>query len=281
MGPLPFSALGPFFERDGLAGDGGSEPSRLWMVELIDGWWDRLGRPDPFTVVELGAGDGSRARDVLGIGPRALSALRYVVVEEGPPAARLRSHNSTLPVEDPAFLFPSAISDPDDPDEVAQPARDVGPVVTSLGELPVVPGPALVVAIRWVGRMPSDRVEWRAGQWLEVRLGAEGERLEEVLVPLDPRRVEMIGELLPPGLRSEGARFAVLVGASAWMASALSAAGSGALTVVDRWTRRTERLDAVEPPALALDQLGRRSEPLDPDPVDVDGSLSFVTWSLV
>jgi hypothetical protein len=113
-------------------------------------------------------------------------------------------------------------------------------------------------------------------------LSAEMDRLEEVLVALDPRRVEMIEELLPAGVRFEGSRFAILVGASAWMAAALSAAPSGALAVVDRWSRRTEPLDSVEPPALAIDQMGRRLHPLDPDPdpVGFAGQLSSVTWSL-
>ena len=80
---------------------------------------------------------------------------------------------------------------PDDDDE---PVRTrvrpgwIGPLVTSLAEPPVVEGPAFVVAIGWVSRLPSDRLEWRDGAWWEMRLSAghaAGAGLAELLVPLD------------------------------------------------------------------------------------------------
>jgi len=47
----------------------------------LDGWWDELGRPDPFTVVEAGAGPGTLARSVLAAAPACLAVTRYVAVE--------------------------------------------------------------------------------------------------------------------------------------------------------------------------------------------------------
>jgi hypothetical protein len=274
LGPLPYSALGAV---DVGPGPPAGPPAR-WVAAMVDRCWEEQGRPDPFTVVELGAGDGSRARDVLGLGPECLTALRYIVVEAGDPTVRLSAHGSSLPVEDPAYLFPAAGADPEDPDEVAPPARGVGPLVTSLGDLPVVPGPAVILALGWLNRLPSDRVEWRR-RWWEVRLAAAGDEpvLSEVLVPLEPRRMDAIGELVA-GEPPEGARFALLVGADAWMASALGSAASGSLVVVDRWTNRTEPLHDADPPALSLDQLRRHREPLDPEPVPVCGSLASVSW---
>jgi hypothetical protein len=101
-----------------------------------------------------------------------------------------------------------------------------------------------------------------------------------VLVPLEPGRIRAVEELAGAHRLPDGARLALLVGATAWMSSSLLCAPSGALVVVDRWTGRTEQLDAREPPALALDQLGRHSDPLDEEPVTVDGGLSAVVWSL-
>ena len=53
------------------------------LARLLDAEWDRLGRPDRFTVVDAGAGPGTLARSVLAAGPRCRDALRYVAVEVG------------------------------------------------------------------------------------------------------------------------------------------------------------------------------------------------------
>ena len=48
------------------------------IARALDAWWDELGRPDPFTVVDAGAGPGTLARSVLAAdaGVRAGHALR-------------------------------------------------------------------------------------------------------------------------------------------------------------------------------------------------------------
>jgi hypothetical protein len=273
LGPLPYSSLSGI--RRALP-----DPGADWLVCCIDRWWDREGRPDPFTVVELGAGNGSRARDVLRIGPECLTALRYIAVDDDDPPIRLRNHGSSLAVEDPAFLFPSGPQVPDDPDESALAASGVGPIVTSLGELPVIPGPALVVAIGWLSRMPSDRVEWTGEEWREVRLAADPtkDRLNEVLVPLDPARLDAVHDLIRGRRLVDGARIALLVGAIGWIPRALGSADAGGLVVVDRWTEVTGPLDGDEPPPLAVDQLGHRREPLNREPVLVCDGVAAVSW---
>ena len=68
-------------------------------------------------------------------------------------------------------------------------------MITSLGEPPVVDGPALVLAVGWISRLPSDRLEWRHGSWWEIRLAAAaggGDQLSELAVPR------------PTGLRRRG-----------------------------------------------------------------------------
>jgi SAM-dependent MidA family methyltransferase len=49
------------------------------LARALDGWWRRLGEPDDFTVVEVGAGPGTLARTVLAAQPQC--APRYVTVE--------------------------------------------------------------------------------------------------------------------------------------------------------------------------------------------------------
>jgi SAM-dependent MidA family methyltransferase len=51
------------------------------VAAFLDDQWEHLGRPDPFTVVEAGAGPGTLARTVRAAGPACASTLRYVAVE--------------------------------------------------------------------------------------------------------------------------------------------------------------------------------------------------------
>src|SRR5829696_5766411 len=51
------------------------------IARFLDAEWERIGRPDPFTVVDAGAGPGTLARSVLAARPACGAALRYVAVE--------------------------------------------------------------------------------------------------------------------------------------------------------------------------------------------------------
>jgi SAM-dependent MidA family methyltransferase len=46
------------------------------VARALDTWWVELGRPDPYTVVEAGAGTGALANSVLAAEPACRSALR-------------------------------------------------------------------------------------------------------------------------------------------------------------------------------------------------------------
>ena len=51
------------------------------VARFLDAEWDRLDRPNPFTVVDAGAGPGTLARAVLAARPACAAALAYVAVE--------------------------------------------------------------------------------------------------------------------------------------------------------------------------------------------------------
>lgn len=51
------------------------------VARFIDAEWSRLGRPDPFTFVEAGAGPGTLARSIVAARPACCDALRYIAVE--------------------------------------------------------------------------------------------------------------------------------------------------------------------------------------------------------
>ena len=56
------------------------------LAQALDAWWTELGEPEPFTVVDWGAGPGTLARAVLAAEPRCIpaGALRLVLVEVSP-----------------------------------------------------------------------------------------------------------------------------------------------------------------------------------------------------
>jgi SAM-dependent MidA family methyltransferase len=51
------------------------------VARALDAWWAGLGEPDPYLVIEAGAGRGTLARSVQQAGPACAPALRYVTVE--------------------------------------------------------------------------------------------------------------------------------------------------------------------------------------------------------
>jgi hypothetical protein len=278
LGPLPYSVLGP-----------GPTPALppeadlvAWLVDAVDRWWVELGRPDPFTLAEVGAGDGRRAARFLGEGPECLRALRYVLVEDD--AALRRQHLVHLPIESPIFVLgPVVVGGEEDDDEIVRPVAGIGPLVTSLPELPVVEGPAVVAAIGWLSRQPSDRLEWRDGSWWEVRLAASPaspDQLSELLVPLDGPRASEADSLTARASRRDGSRFAQLGPAAQWVTQALRLAGGGWLAVVDRWTQVTDALAPGEVPPLALDQLATVRRPVWPAPAELFPGLALVAWRL-
>ena len=89
-----------FYETVGRAGRWGSfltspEVGPLFgavLARALGTWWDELERPDPFPVVEVGAGPGTLARAVLAAtaGSALGAALQYVAVERS--AAQRTSH---------------------------------------------------------------------------------------------------------------------------------------------------------------------------------------------
>ena len=51
------------------------------LARMLDRRWDELGQPDPFTVIDAGAGPGTLARTVAKSQPGCMPALRWINVE--------------------------------------------------------------------------------------------------------------------------------------------------------------------------------------------------------
>jgi SAM-dependent MidA family methyltransferase len=199
----------------------------------LDGWWRDMGSPDPFVVVDAGAGPGSLCRAVLASAPDCAPALRYVLVERS--AAQRRLHAQTLRLEDPALAF--APVDPDTEAPVPEAVR--GPICVSLADLPRINGPAVVLANELVDNLPFGLAEHAANGWCEVRVELGEARgpappagFVQVLVPLDDERAELLDRLVPDPVT--GARAPLQDAARAWLRDALAVAGArGRVVVID------------------------------------------------
>ena len=274
LGPLPFSALGllpppDLPEAPALAG---------WAADSLDRIWYDEGRPDPFIYVEVGAGDGAHARELLRLGPECLDALRVVLVEDD--GLLRKRHTEDLSIESPAFILGPVVAS-EDPDEEGRPLPGIGPLVTSLAEVPALwsGSVGVVVAYGWLSRQPADRYMWKDATWWEVRLGSlpeAGEHLSEMTLPVVPERAALLEESI--GRRFEGARYCLPVGASAWLQSVLGVAERGWLIAVDRWDEKVEPL-RQEAPRVALRQLAVIRRPSE-GPAPVTGSVEAVLWRL-
>jgi NADH dehydrogenase [ubiquinone] 1 alpha subcomplex assembly factor 7 len=211
------------------------------VARALDRWWRAMDAPDPFVVVEAGAGPGTLARTVLASEPECAPALRYVLVERS--AAQRRLHAENLRLEDPALAFA-----PVDPDtEAPVPGSPVGPICVSLAELPRIAGPAVVLANELLDNLPFGLAEWGGDGWREVRVDLAAapdgrERLVERAVPLDVDRAELLDRLVPDA--RAGARVPLQDAARSWLRDALTVAGPRGRVVVLDYAATTAELAA-------------------------------------
>jgi len=226
---------GGFFAAGGGAGRAGAdfltspEVGPLFgavVARYLDAEWVRLGRPDPFVVVEAAAGRGALALAVLAAAPACAPALRYVLVER---SAQLRARQAEhLSLVHPFEILGPSV-DPEDP--VPSPAEGTGPLCCALEDLPSEPVDGVVLANELLDNVPFRLFERSATSWSEVRVTQDGDRLVELLVDADPEVAARLTHLAPAA--GPGARVPWQQGAADWVAAALSVLRSGSVVVVD------------------------------------------------
>jgi SAM-dependent MidA family methyltransferase len=199
------------------------------VARAFDAWWEEMGEPEVFTVVEAGAGPGTLARSVLAAAPRCLGALRYVLVERSP--AQRAQHRLHLQLELPAHAFASP-PEPDEEIEVVTPPSPVGPIVVSVPELPRPTSPCVVFANELLDNLPIALLERHDGAWREVRIAIVDGALAEVLVPHETDRAPA----------AEGARIPIQRAAADWIRDARAVAGPGGRVVAVDYGATTDEL---------------------------------------
>jgi SAM-dependent MidA family methyltransferase len=241
LGPLPFDEVVDlalyhpefgFYGRGGGAGRGqdfltSPEVGPLFgavLANALDAWWRELGEPDPYVVVEAGAGPGTLARHVLDAAPECSPSLRYVLVER---SEWLRDiQRSRLPMEPPRqVLGPAVVTDPD---EGPRPVPGVGPLVTALAELPQRSLVGVVVANELLDNLPFVLLERTRLGWSEVRVD---DQLREAIVPA-ANDLALHAERLAPDA-PVGNRVPLQRAAAAWLRSALAVVDRGRIVAID------------------------------------------------
>jgi SAM-dependent MidA family methyltransferase len=191
---------------------------------MLDEWWRELGAPDPFVVVDAGAGRGTLARSVLSAGPACAAALRYVLVER---SAALRAvHASGFPLEEPAFAFAPMLRGADGEGDEPVAVGGGGPIVVSLPDVPKVAFTGVVLANELLDNLAVRLLERTASGWAEVRVGlsTDEDALVEHVVPTED----------DPGIEADpGARVPVAAAARAWLRATLDSLTRGRIVVFD------------------------------------------------
>jgi SAM-dependent MidA family methyltransferase len=247
---------GGFFAGAGGAGRAGGdfltsvEVGSLYgalVARAVDGWWDQMGRTDPFLVVDAGAGRGQLARDVLRAGPRCAGALRYVLVER---SAGLRAEAAAhLPLEPAELVLGPA--DPPEPDEEPVGVPNSGPAVTALAELPAGPATGVVFANELADNLPFRIVERTAGGWNEIRVAgasarpagdaplggqgppAGGRTFAEMVLPADESLASAADRLVEGRDIPVGARLPIPTALAEWTREAAGMLRRGVIAIVD------------------------------------------------
>ena len=197
----------------------------------LDVTWDGLGRPDPFVVVDAGAGNGRLGADVLRATPRCAKALRYVLAERSPALRSAQRDLVTLEPADEALGPVAPGADRDEPDEHV---AGVGPIATSLDDLPGVTFTGLVLANELLDNLPVRIAERAADGWDEILVALDDDdHLVETAFPAQPSFAASADEVAADVAAPVGTRLPIPVAASEWLIRVAAVLRRGELIVVD------------------------------------------------
>ncbi|MCY4516136.1 MAG: class I SAM-dependent methyltransferase [Acidimicrobiaceae bacterium] len=220
------------------------------VAAYLDRTWHELGQPDPFVVIEGGAGRGTLCLDVLAHVETCSTALQYVMVE------RVATQREVA--------------------EARVGARGVVHPVAAVPDLPSGPLVGVVIANELLDNLPFRLLERSSGGWQEVHVQHNESAAVEEMHPAAADAVSMAAVLAPQAVG--GARVPLQLRAAVWMRRALGLLSSGRVLVFDYGVRRTAELAARSPAEwLRTYRSHRRGhDPLHaPGTVDITCEVAF------
>jgi SAM-dependent MidA family methyltransferase len=247
-GPVPFDRLvdvalydpdGGFFARGRGAGRAGGDfitspqTGSLFgalVARALDGWWRAEGEPDPFVVVEAGAGDGRLARDVQRAVPACAPALRYVLVERSAALREAQRERLALePADEALGAFHHEVGE-----DRPVPAAGTGPVFAALDELPAAPFDGVVFANELLDNLPFGVAQWNGTRWDEVLVATSDDgSFREVLVPARDHDDARLREITAKFDVPDGARLPIPRGIDEWFRRAAGVLRHGVCCLID------------------------------------------------
>lgn len=222
------------------------------LARQLEELWERLDRPDPFTLREYGAGSGALAAAVLdglrAAGSGLFEALRYEPREISP--ARIERIRLRLAETGLA-------------DHLVQHSGSAG-----------APGPAsepllvgCVLANEFLDALPVHRLVVRSGQLREIHtVWRDGWFGDEEGPPADRARIEPLLEGAPP--LAEGQRLEVAPATREWVTEVAAELGRGVVLVIDYGASAA---DLYGPRRRAGSLLAYRGHRVSEDPYDALG----------
>ncbi len=198
------------------------------LARQLEDAWDRLGRPNPFTLAEYGAGGGALVLSILA-GLREdcsglAEALVYAPIELNPhrlDEVAARSSAAGLPIVARPPTGPVAGA------MVAGATADVARAAPVTGA---------VLANEFLDALPVHAVEVRDGHVLEVHVGlsAEGSFTELLLPPSTPSITTRLDTLAAAGVTLvEGQRAELCLALDGWVAEVAAMLSAGLVLVID------------------------------------------------
>lgn len=171
--------------------------SRLVGIALEE-LWGALGRPLPFRLVEVGAGDGTLASELAAGFARGGIDVEYTAVELGTQAR----------------------------ERLAEITRRVGTRLADVERL----DPGVLIANELLDNLPFRRVRRRGDALAEIRVGLDGDRIVEVEVPVDAELAPIAPDL------EDGAEAVIPTGAFAFVDELAGTLGRGYAVLIDYGT---------------------------------------------
>lgn len=220
------------------------------IARALDTWWYELGRPDPYVVIDAGAGPGTLARAILRADPHCSRALDLMLVEVAPIQWATHPAGVRSAVELPA-PHPSG-------------------------------APAVVLANELLDNMAISVCERTTDAWVEIVVDVSDGRLVEGTSPLPEAQQRWCAKRAPDA--PVGGRIPVLGEAAAWLTRAVSVAGNGGRVVAIDYARSTAEMASVLPSAWLRTYAdhGRAAGPLhDPGSYDITADVAMDQLALV